>query len=67
MNISGTDFIRWVATAGLIYMVGTETGPWTMAFCALIALAAEVQTVTNRMMRDMADLVALLIRRLGNQ
>ena len=56
--------LRWCWTAVLIYMVYTETGPWTAVFCGLIALGYELQAVLNRRNSAMAEIVALLARKL---
>ena len=63
--------LRWCWTAVLIYMVYTETGPWTAVFCGLMALALEVQVVINRaaakLSNALADLAVTLSQLMGRK
>ena len=41
MKISA--IIRWILTAGLLYLVFLESGPWTMTALALCAVGVELE------------------------
>jgi hypothetical protein len=40
-----TDVLRWVVSIGFIYLVSTESGPFTTLAIALMLIAAEIEVV----------------------